>query len=220
MRKRVVMFRTASVMLMAANILAIFLPTGLPAQTAADCQYDPASPSLDHARQNFKALNYNCAELEVNDFLRIDTLSYEEKANAHVLMAAIYYAKLKDSKEKRQKVVEQFAKAFRSYTDWSGDLDIKSTEFISMMEQAKELVDMEVKKPDVPDIDTMAAIPKLEGEGKPWYTQWWAIGLGVGVVVGAVVLLGGGDEGAPDTALDDFPQPPAKGNAESGKQGK
>ena len=217
MRKRVVMFRTASVMLMAANILAILLPVGLLAQTPADCQYDPASPSLNHARQNFKALNYTCADLEGDDFLKIDTLCYEENANAHVLMAAVYYAKLKDSKEKRHKVVEQFAKAFRSYTDWSGDLDIKSTEFISMMEQAKELVDLEIKKPEAPDIDTLAAVPKFDGEGKPWYKQWWAIGLGVGVVVGAVVLLGGGGDEAPDTTLADFPRPPAKEKSKTGK---
>jgi len=210
MNKNVLLSRFTVVVMLISYVIAAILPVGAMAQEAAGCPYDQEAPSLEHARQTFKALNYNCAEMEINDLLKIDTLSLEDKANAHVLMAAVYYAKLKDSKEKRQKVVEQFAKAFRSYTNWSGDLDIKSTEFISMMEQAKELVDMEITAPEKPDLDTLVAVPTLKGEGKPWYKQWWAIGLGVGVVAGAVILLGGGDEAPPDTSLAGFPPPPTK----------
>ncbi len=211
MHKSTLLVRFAAPMVLISCLIAANLPTGAMAQATISCPYDSAAPTLDHARQTFKALNYNCAEMEINDLLKKEDLSLEEKANAHVLMAAVYYAKLKDTKEKQYKVVEQFAQAFRSYANWSGDLDIKSTEFLSMMEQAKSLVETEIKAPEKPALDTLVAIPVIGAKEKPWYTQWWAIGLGVGVVAGAVVLLGGGgDEAAPDTTLAGFPPPPSK----------
>ncbi len=208
MHKKVLLFRFSLTLMLISYLVVTVLPIGVLAQESINCPYDKDAPTLDHARQTFKGLNYNCAEMEINDLLKDESLTLEEKANAHVLMAAVYYAKLKDSKEKRSKVIEQFAKAFRSYADWSGDVDIKSTEFLSMMEQAKSLVNTEIK---TPDIDTLVAIPKFDsGEKKAWYTQWWAIGLGVGVV--AIVLLGsgGGDDPPPDTTLARFPPVPTK----------
>jgi len=207
MHKQFLLFRFSLTLVLISYLVVAVLPIKLLAQESINCPYDKEAPSLEHARLTFKSLNYNCAEMEINDLLKDESLSLEEKANAHVLMAAVYYAKLKDSKEKRSKVIEQFAKAFRSYADWSGDVDIKSTEFLSMMEQAKSLVQTEIKKPD---IDTLIAVPKLDtGKKKAWYTQWWAIGLGVGVVA-AVVLAGGGDDAPPDTTLATFPPPPTK----------
>lgn len=210
MHKRILLFRSTMAAVLVSYLFVAILPIGLLAQEPSGCPYNPEAPSLEHARQTFKALNYNCAELEINDLLKVDTLSLEEKANAHVLMAAVYYAKLKDTKEKRHMVIEQFAKAFRSYANWSGDLDIKSTEFLSMMEQAKDLVDTEIKTPETPELDTLVTIPPIGGEGKAWYKQWWAIGLGVGLVAGAVILMSGGEEAPPDTNLASFPPPPAK----------
>jgi len=212
MNKKVLLFRLSMTVVLISYLAATILPAGVLAQESINCPYDSEAPSLEHARQTFKALNYNCAEMEINDLLKDESLSLEEKANAHVLMAAVYYAKLKDAKEKRNRVIEQFAKAFRFYANWSGDLDIKSTEFLSMMEQAKSLVGTEIKAPETPDLDTLVAVPTIgTGEKKAWYKQWWAIGLGVGIVAGAVVLLGGGgDESPPDTTLAAFPLPPTK----------
>ncbi|MCP4704700.1 MAG: hypothetical protein GY865_08830 [candidate division Zixibacteria bacterium] len=209
MHKKVILFRFSIITVLISYLIVAVLPLGALAQGAINCPYDKESPSLEHARQTFKGLNYNCAELEINDVLLDESLTLKEKADAHVLMAAVYYAKLKDVKEKRNKVIEQFAQAFRSYADWSGDVDIKSTEFLSMMDHAKTLVQTEIK---TPDLDTLVTIPTLDsGNKKPWYTKWWAIGLGVGVV--ALVLVGGGgdSESAPDAPLGDFPDPPETG---------
>jgi hypothetical protein len=210
MHKKTCLSRFFLMTALISYLIVSVLPIGVLAQEAIDCPYDKDAPSLEHARQTFKGLNYNCAEMEINDVLKDESLTLEEKADAHVLMAAVYYAKLKDSKEKRNKVIEQFAIAFRSYADWSGDVDIKSPEFLSMMEHAKSLVDAEFKAPETPDLDTLVAIPAIDtGEKKAWYTKWWAIGLGVGIV--AVVLLsGGGEDAPPDTSLATFPPPPAK----------
>ena len=111
MHKRILLFRSAIVTSMISYFIVAILPIGALAQATINCPYDKEAPTLAHARQTFKALNYNCAEMEINDLLKQPDLSLEEKADAHVLMAAVYYAKLKDSKEKQTKVVEQFAKA-------------------------------------------------------------------------------------------------------------
>jgi hypothetical protein len=221
------MFQATTTVILVCFMQMLALPTASLAQ-APDCPYDRANPSLEHARISFKSLNYECAEQEIQDFLKLEKLTIQERADAHVLMAAVYYAKLEGDKEKRGQVVEQFKKAFQAYRDWRGELDISSSEFIEMMNQARTELDKEaaatppatttqppvtgeqpvVTPPPVQKVET----PKKEGEKKAWYTKWWAIGLGVGVVALAVVALGGGggdgDGGQPQTALPDPPPPP------------
>lgn len=188
---------------------------------AGECPYDRANPSLENARISFKSLNYRCAEQEIEDFLNKTDLTMEERADAHVLLAAVYYAKSKNEDEKRRLVVNQFKEAFRSYRDWRGELDVSSTEFIEMMNEAKMLVDQEEEEeleaePVVTPADEeeeeepVYAQPTI-GEKKPWYKQWWAIALGVGVVAGTVVLVAGGggdDDGGDGTVIDTLPGPP------------
>jgi hypothetical protein len=206
MPRKLSCFRTIVLVMLLAYLQSIFLPAVLMGQTV-DCQFDPNAPDLEHARQNFKALNYVCAEQEINALINLEGIDIEEKANAHVLMAAVYYAKLRDSKEKEQKVVEEFARAFRSYQTWQGDLDIKSREFMGLMEKARQLVDEE-KLAAEQQVDTVAVTPIPKAGGKPWYKQWWAIGLGVGLVVGVVAVAAGGGGGEPDNSLPGFPPPP------------
>lgn len=194
-----------------------------------DCPYDKADPSLDNARISFKSLDYECAEQEIEDFLKKDNITIEERADAHVLLAAVYYARSKDHNEKRELVVEQFKQAFRAYRNWRGELDISSTEFIEMMNAAKVLVDEEgeekpepvkpaVEKPapppPTPTTTPTTTIATTTGKSKPWYKQWWAYVIGVGIVAGAAVALsgGGGDDGGggvtPADTLPNFPPPP------------
>ncbi|PKK85001.1 MAG: hypothetical protein CVT49_00220 [candidate division Zixibacteria bacterium HGW-Zixibacteria-1] len=218
-------FRTTSV-LMLLVYLQTFVLSGAVFGQDSECSYEPGNPTLDSARKSFLALNYKCAEEELNALLALDTMSIEEKANAHVLLAEVYYAKVRNDSEKRDKVMEQFVAAFNSYREWRGELNIKSPEFMAMMKEAQAQVDQE--KADVKAADEKAAHEaavvaeppkKEEGKKKAWYTQWWAIALGVGVVAGAVVLAGGGgDDGGtpPATELPDFPPPPAK-DAPAGK---
>lgn len=220
-------FRTTSV-LMLLVYLQTFVLSGAVFGQDSECSYEPGNPTLDSARKSFLALNYKCAEEELNALLAVDTMSIEEKANAHVLLAEVYYAKVRNDSEKRDKVMEQFVAAFNSYREWRGELNIKSPEFMAMMKEAQTQVDQE--KADVKAAQEAAVVaetPKVtepakkeEGKKKAWYTQWWAIALGVGVVAGAVVLAGGGggDDGGttPATELPDFPPPPAK-EAPTGK---
>ncbi len=220
MPNRIRNLRAFALLLMLAYAHMAFLPTWSLAQSPP-CNFDQNAPSLDNARKNFKALNYRCAEAELNSLLKNESLTLEEKSNAHILMAAVYYAMLKDDSEKRSMVMDQFKAAFKAYRDWKGELDIKSPEFVEMMKEAQVQVDTEAapadtttKKAAVIETASKAAAEPGKAGGKAWYKQWWAMALGVGVVVGGVVLLAGGGGGngnppATDT-LPSFPNPPAK----------
>lgn len=219
-------FRITSVLLLLAY-MQTFVLTGSVFGQDSECSYEPGNPTLDSARKSFLALNYKCAEEELNALLALDTISIEEKANAHVLLAEVYYAKVRNDSEKRDKVMEQFVAAFNAYREWRGELNIKSPEFMAMMKEAQTQVDQEKAEEKAAEAATAETEPakiaepakKEEGRKKAWYTQWWAIALGVGVVAGAVVLAGGGggDDGeTPATELPDFPDPPAK-DAPAGK---
>ncbi len=228
MKSRSLFFRAVAVTVLSVFLQSIILP-GLTPALASDCDYDPSSPSVEHARTAFKMFNYKCAEEELLTFLAYDDADIEDKASAHVLLASVYYAMLKNNTEKRDRVMEQFVEAFKSYREWRGELDIKSSEFLDLMEMAKAQVDEakieEDKKPveepvveEKPADTTETAIvvpPPPEKKKKPWYTQWWAIGAGVGLVAVAVVALGGGgddDADQPPSELPDFPgTPPPSG---------
>lgn len=124
-------------------IVPLFLISDSSFGQTTDCIYDTNAPSIDHARNSFKTLNYKCAEKEIIDFINTDTISLRSRADAHVLLAAIYYGMLKDDQGKKDKVVEQFKQAFRAFKNWQGELDIRSSEFKGMMDEAKSQVEQE-----------------------------------------------------------------------------
>lgn len=203
-------------------IQALLLPSYLMGQTP-DCTYDRDNPSVDSARRNFKITNYACAEIELKDLLARESISIEERADAHVLLASVYYAMLRDDKDKSKKVTKHFVEAFKAFRAWKGDLDIKSPEFLALMDQAREIVDQEADATKLAEeklegietpADTLDAVPVVTGqsEGKPWYKKWWALGLGIGVVAVVVVAMsGGGDDGTTeDQTLPGFPETPTK----------
>nr|MBN2276480.1 hypothetical protein [candidate division Zixibacteria bacterium] len=210
-------FRVTAIILLALYLHGAVL-SGISFGQTTDCGYDPGQPSLTNARKSFLALNYKCAEQELEAYLKLENISIEDRANAHVLLAEVYYARVRDNDEKRDMVMEQFVAAFQSYREWRGELNIKSPEFMSMMKDAQDLVDQggtkEVVTPGSAETKTTPPA-KVEGKKKPWYTKWWAIGLGVGIVAGVVVLAAGGsDDGGDDSgtgALPDFPDTPKKG---------
>ena len=212
---RIGRFRWVALILMVCYTQAFLLPNLVLAQ--APCAYDKKAPSVENARRNFKGLNYKCAEQELSDFLKQDKLTLEDKSDAHILLATVYYAMLKDDTEKRDRVMEQFKEAFKAYREWRGELDIKAPEFTELMDQARADVDKETAQKQAAQQQALdstkqsAAAAKVGG--KPWYTKWWAIGLGVGLVAGVVVAVSGGGSGGGQPAVDTlptFPPPPTK----------
>ena len=180
-----------------------------------ECDYDQQNPSVDSARGSFRIFDFQCAELEIQDLLKQDALSLEEKASAHMLLAAVYFEMLQDDAQRRGKTLQQFKEAFRSYRDWRGDLDIQSPEFRAIMEDAKQDIQAEANAASASD--TAAQVPVVtrpphtgSESGKGGSKKWLLIGLGVGAVgVAALVLAGGGggnDNG--DKTLPNFPSHP------------
>lgn len=173
-------------------IQMILTPALLMAQ-AIECPYDKSNPTIENARSSFISADYDCAEHELLDYLQIDKLTDELKADAHILLATVHYLNLRDDIDKKTKVIEQFKAAFKSNPDWRGKLEIDSSEFIELMNEARG--------------------EKTLKKSKPWYAKWWAIGLGVGVVAAVVVAASsGGDDDEPiDNTLPGFPDPPDSG---------
>lgn len=226
--------RAVSLLLLLALLNSLVLPTPSRADDI-ECGYDAANPTLESARNSFLGLNYECAEKELNDLLDTGNLTTEDKADAHILLAEVYYAKVRNDKDKRDKVMEQFVAAFDAYRQWRGEVNIKSPEFMAMMKEAQDMVDSKEAKIEPEEVESsekIAATPVEEessgmvqpiadesedeaepatmtsstSESKPLYKKWWAIALGIGVVAGAVVLLGGGgDDGGSDEPVDTLP---------------
>jgi Ca2+-binding EF-hand superfamily protein len=199
---------------MAALLWAQSFPDVAHSQTA-ECDYDGQNPSHESARKSFQVFDFQCAEQEIQDLLKEDALSLEEKASAHMLLAAVYFEMLQDGAQRRGKTLEQFKEAFRAYRDWRGDLDIQSPEFRAIMEEAKQDIQAEENASAPKDAATEAPVvtrPPHAGSdsGKGGSTKWILIGLGVGAVGIAAIALGGGGggNGNGDNTLPDFPAPP------------
>jgi hypothetical protein len=210
------MLKALTVFLLCTFVPSMVLPNFVWAQ--APCTFDKEKPSIENARYNFKITNYECAEKELEALLALDTIDTETRADAHVLMAAVYYAKLRNDDEKRKRVMEQFVAAFEAFRQWRGELDIKSPEFTEIMEEARTKVEQEeaeaaaVQLPEEPaEQPAMAAVEK---ESKPWYKKWYVWGIGAAVVGAAVAVAagGGGDDGGggDEGPLPGFPDPPTK----------
>ena len=211
MTKHFHLLRFCSVIMLVAFLFSVVVPNMVLAQ-ASDCNYDTGNPTIKNARKNFLALNYHCAELELTDLLKDESLNTQQRADAHILLAEVYYAKVRNEGEKEDKVIGQFVAAFKSYRDWRGELNIKSPEFMGMMKRAQDMVDQGIEQTD-DDTETIKVEEKMVVGGKKkkgaWYKQWWALGLGVGVVVVAVVVLTGGeDEEEVQPDLPGFPPTP------------
>ncbi|MBD3299388.1 MAG: hypothetical protein GF341_12075 [candidate division Zixibacteria bacterium] len=200
--------RTAPIIVLVYLWTMIQSSTGL-AQTV-DCSFDEANPSIDNARTSFQIFDFQCAEAELQAVLQQESLSVEEKANAHMLLAAVYYEMFQDESERRAKILDQFKEAFTSYREWRGELDIQSPEFRELMEEARAAVEEERDESEPPVIarEPVASSDQSDGGSK----KWLLIGLGAAVVVGGVALAaggGGGDgNGGGGTTLPDFPNHP------------
>jgi len=180
-----------------SGILLFSLPA---ASQTVNCSYDRTSPSLDNARLNFKSMNYRCAESEIMDYLDVASLSLKKKADAHVLLAAVYYAMLADNEQKqKEKVVEQFTAAFRQYRDWKGDLEIDKSEFAEMMAEAKQRVDRG-------EADSEARVRPLAGKDCP-STKTPLIASGLTAAVGVYFLIANADA---NSKWDDYENDPQK----------
>jgi hypothetical protein len=198
------------------------------AQDISECDYSADDPAVDHAREQFYAVFYNCALMELEDFLADTDRAPSERAEAWRLISAIRYYQMLDaaSEALQASVIEAGTEAFKAMPDWQGNFDITEGEYIDWMLRAKkqamaELAAQPELSPDTTVVvaDTgiqMVAVDTIRidhARGSVWYKKWWAVASGVGLVATAAVLAfsgGGDDEVEPrDTLwLSDPPPPP------------
>jgi len=217
-----------SFLLLIQSVVLLFAAS-VSAQVGA-CGFDPQAPTLEHAKELMVGLNLDCAEQEVTSFMSIGNKPPEEMANAHILLAAVYYTQLR---RKDVKITSNLQQAFRIMPDWDGTSPLKRAEFLDMLEEAERTVQADIESDRqrqatedsiriaqeqadsiraVYEADSLATIAASEEGSKHWYKKWWAIASGVGVVAIAVgvALAGGGGGGDDGTTgqLPDFPDPP------------
>jgi hypothetical protein len=93
---------------------------------AAECDYDRSHPSLNSASGFMEELNWACARAELNDLLANTATSEHDKADAHVMLAIIYYRTIKEYAARSDSVLTEFLNALDKNPGITPRLDIDS----------------------------------------------------------------------------------------------
>ena len=195
-------------------IFMLLAPSLITAQSEY-CIYDRKTPMVESALESFRNKDYECAQWELGDLLEQKKVAPELRADALVLLAQVNYMMIEDKQEKRSTVRKNLITAFRTYPDWKGDLQVRSSEFLNLINDSKDIAHrLGIIPPDTFD-EEEALIEEAafeEPEKKAWYKKWWVFGTGVGAMALAVVLISGGDDKEEDKivldTLPDFPPSP------------
>ncbi len=210
--------RSLVCMLIASLLCATVWPDCALAQTV-ECNYDRKAPSLKSARGSFQEFDFACAERELTDLLKSPNLDAGVQADAHALLAAIYFQTLPDNKSRREKVIEEFRRTYSLRPEWSGRPDVQTPAFRDLMTEAKRQVDQlrQRDKPSPPPASTATKpTPAVTAETKPASKggskkTWIYVAVGAAAAGVAVMALGGGGNGGSAT-LPNFPPPPGGAN--------
>ncbi|MGD8922316.1 MAG: hypothetical protein PVH24_03645 [Candidatus Zixiibacteriota bacterium] len=181
------------------------------------CDFNSENPRVLHAKVFFTGGQYACAEQELKAVLAKPDITSHTAADAHMLLAAVYFQTVSDREVRRQRTREQFIQGLRADRKWSGNLAVSSAEFITIFNDARELVEWLYKEsPELFASDSLAEeqVTEAVARKKPWYKRWWALASGVGVAVlaGAIILGGGNNGSEPPPAGDTLPEFPPTPN--------
>ncbi len=194
-------------------LLAALGPDRAVAQST-DCPYDRKAPSLAHARASFQEFDFFCAEREVNDLLKLTSLDTGTKADAHALLAAIYFQSLPDNQNRREKVIEEFRRTYSLRPEWKGQPDVQTPAFRDLMAEARRQVE-QLKPKDKPaapppEVTTKPQATEPKSEAKRGSKKTWIyVAVGAAAAAVAVVALGGGgSDGGGGGNLPGFPPHP------------
>ncbi len=187
--------------------LAVAGPAPLSSQEAP-CVYNRQSPSLANARNTLNTLDYRCAENEIADYLTLPSISAKNRADAHFLLGYVYYIQ---NPEYSEPVVQEFSKIYRSDTQWD-ESSAAGTLSVPLNPTLRELLRKAQEQTPPVLRDTVTTVPvTLPKKGGSWYTKWWAIAGGGGLIAGSVVLARGGGNcgvGPSNDTIPYFPTTP------------
>ncbi len=205
-----------SILLM-AYLCVTLVPESAQGQ-ATDCAYDRRAPTIASARASFQEFDFVCAEREVADLLKAATFDAGTQADAHALLAAIHFQTLPDTKNRREKVIEDFRRTFSLRPDWRGQLEVQTPAFRDLMTEAKRQVEQlrQKDKPAPPPSPTPAKqTPRTadtQSDSKGSSKKWILVAVGAAAVGVAVLALGGGGGTTSTGDLPAFPPHPGGGS--------
>lgn len=182
------------------------------------CEYLSGQPALENARRIYRLAGLECAELELKELLAPAGVSRKTRADAHLLLASIYFVDEADDTSRRTKVKQELVALFIADRDWQGELEIRSPEFRKILADAREMAEWRYRNsPELQDeyeqqlLDSTLIASRTgydrqsrKKNGK-WYTRWWAIGSGVGIVAMAAILMSGPDNSTNPIPIDTLP---------------
>ncbi len=206
--------RKQSIRVVIYAIVCVAVSLGVLSADEVSCDFNSENPRVLHAKMFFTGGQYACAEEELKALLDKPDINQHTAADAHMLLAAVYFQTIDGGNARRQKTREQFILGLRADRNWSGNLAVSSAEFITIFNDARELVNWLYKEsPELFASDTVAEeqVTEAVATKKPWYKRWWALASGVGVaVLAGAIILGGGNNGniTPEDTLPDFPPTP------------
>jgi hypothetical protein len=206
--------RKQSIRVVIYTVVCVVSSLGVLSADEVSCDFNADNPRVLHAKMFFTGGQYACAEQELSALLERQDINRHAAADAHMLLAAVYFQTIQDRNTRRQKAREQFILGLRANRKWSGNLAVSSAEFITIFNDARELVEWLYKEsPELFASDSLTEeqVTEAVASKKPWYKRWWALASGVGVaVLAGAIILGGGNNGntTPADTLPDFPSTP------------
>ena len=152
------------------------------------CGYDTLSPSLEHASDRYGAYDFYCSVHEILDFVAIDTITSERRADGYRLLSLVMYDSLlyMDQQALKAAVIDAGKQAWKANPEWSGEYEIDAADYVNWMSEARNLAMDELEQ------ERVQAQAEHQSKGDPTQEQQEGVGfMGVGIKVGmAYATLG------------------------------
>lgn len=165
-------YRNVSAVIIGVIIFAFILPTLSPtmSQTQSGCD-----EKIKQAEQKFYDGLFDEAITLINNCLKESSITKQERARAHELLAKVYLGK--DYQEQAENAIRKLIELVPNYTP---NPDKDTPTYVALVEKIKSEQPPEKEQPKEQE---------KQVESKSWYQNTWVI-VGAGVaVVGAVVAV-------------------------------
>lgn len=165
-------YRNVTAVIIGVIIFAFVLPVISPitAQTQGACD-----EKIKQAEQKFYDGLFDDAVALLNGCLKESSITKQERARAHELLAKVYLGK--DYQEQAESAIRKLIELVPSYTP---NPDKDTPTYVALVEKVRSEQTKESEPP---------AEQSPKEDGKPWYTNTWVlIGAGV-IVVGVIAIL-------------------------------
>ncbi len=168
-------------LVLALCCLVSFGESALAQEARTKCGYDTRGPSLEHASERYGAYDFYCSVHEILDFVAIDTVTSERRADGYRLLSLVMYDSLlyMDQEELKAAVIDAGKQAWKADPEWVGEYEIDAADYIDWMSEARDLALDELKQ------ERVQAQAGHQSEGVLSQEQQEGVGfMGIGIKVG------------------------------------